>query len=97
MPHRNSAVLRGFSFLSHYAELMNHSQEACYNLGRAYHQLGLSSDAIPYYELVLSQSKREADSDDLLREAAHNLALIYRNSGATELARRVLRNHLTIS
>jgi hypothetical protein len=32
----------------------------------------------------------------LSREAAHNLALIYRGSGAPELARRVLRRYLTV-
>ena len=35
-------------------------------------------------------------SMDLRREAAHNLALIYSSSGAHELAREVLREHLTI-
>ena len=33
---------------------------------------------------------------DLRREAAHNLALIHRASGADELARAVLRKHLTV-
>lgn len=30
------------------------------------------------------------------REAAHNLALIYRKSGAPNLARKVLRAHFTV-
>ena len=33
---------------------------------------------------------------DLRREAAFNLSLIYRSSGADELARQVLRQHLTV-
>ena len=33
---------------------------------------------------------------DLRREAAHNLALIYRRSGADLLAKQLLRQHLTI-
>lgn len=33
---------------------------------------------------------------DLRREAAHNLALIYRQSGADPLARQLLRQHLTV-
>lgn len=32
----------------------------------------------------------------LQREAAHNLALIYKASGASALARQVLREHFTI-
>lgn len=30
------------------------------------------------------------------REAAHNLALLYRSSGADELARQVLREHFAV-
>jgi hypothetical protein len=33
---------------------------------------------------------------DIRREAAHNLALIYRKSGAPNLARDVLRTHFTV-
>jgi hypothetical protein len=33
---------------------------------------------------------------DLRREAAYNLSLIYRSSGADELAREVLRTHLSL-
>lgn len=33
---------------------------------------------------------------DLRREASYNLHLIYRNSGAFDLARRVLRDHCTV-
>jgi hypothetical protein len=38
----------------------------------------------------------EGEALDLRREATHNLALIYGASGAHELARAVLREHLTI-
>ncbi len=33
---------------------------------------------------------------DVRREAAHNLALLYRSSGADELARQVLRQHFSV-
>lgn len=33
---------------------------------------------------------------DVRREAAHNLALIFRRSGAPHLARKVLRAHFTV-
>ena len=33
---------------------------------------------------------------DVRREAAHNLALLYRSSGADDLARQVLREHFTV-
>lgn len=33
---------------------------------------------------------------DLKKEAAHNLALIYKNSGATNLARQLYKDYITI-
>jgi hypothetical protein len=36
-----------------------HLQEADFNLGRAYHQLGLVHLAVPYYEKALSAGFRE--------------------------------------
>jgi hypothetical protein len=40
--------------------VMCHLQEADFNLGRAYHQLGLVHLAVPYYEKALSAGFRES-------------------------------------
>mmetsp|Transcript_6036 Transcript_6036/g.20385 ORF Transcript_6036/g.20385 Transcript_6036/m.20385 type:complete len:152 (-) Transcript_6036:77-532(-) len=96
--NRRSAVLRAFAFLSNYVELVGRSPEACYNLARAYHQLGLFSNAVPLYEEALAKSApdKKGGSDHLGREAAHNLALIHKRSGSEELARQVLKEHVVI-
>ena len=79
-----------------YAEQRSSEQEACYNLGRAAHQLGLLHVAVPFYERALAAKPPLASSAaNLRREAAHNLVLIYRSTGATSLARNVMQEHLT--
>lgn len=79
-----------------YAEQRCSEQEACYNLGRAAHQLRLLHVAVPFYERALAaKPPPNSSSADLRREAAHNLVLIYRSTGATGLARQVMREHLT--
>ena len=48
--------------------------EACYNLARAYHHLGLIHIAATYYEMVLEPEGAVNDAHcDLKREAAHNV------------------------
>lgn len=41
----------------------------------------------------IDPSKRHVGHCDLRREAAHNLHLIYKKSGAVDLARQVLKDH----
>eukprot|EP00850_Spirogloea_muscicola_P009520 SM000053S17477 [mRNA] locus=s53:596285:603110:+ [translate_table: standard] len=140
--NRNQAVLQAFAFLYKYEQLTAKSQESQYNLGRAYHQLGLVHLAVPYYERALAsrpplelrtmlgsdgtvegatttspattgpgqplppedagpgQSPAppvlDGSSCDLQREAAHNLALIYRASGASNLAVMLLQDYCTV-
>jgi len=71
-------------------------------LARGVHQLGLAHLAVPLYERCLEGESSRGDvptrceGANLRWEAAHNLALIYRASGATGLARAVLRKHATI-
>ena len=82
--------------MQEYAEQRGSEQEACYNLGRAAHQLGLLHVAVPFYERALAaQPPPKSSSADVRREAAHNLVLIYRSTGATSIARQVMREHLT--
>jgi general transcription factor 3C polypeptide 3 (transcription factor C subunit 4) len=84
------------------------AQEAAYNMGRAAHQLGLLHLAAPFYEQALACSPqlnirhdRPAASaiiaqPDVSREAAHNLVLVYKATGAVALARQVMLKHLII-
>ncbi|KAK3268930.1 hypothetical protein CYMTET_22594 [Cymbomonas tetramitiformis] len=110
VPSRDRAVKQAFAFLNCYTRLKQAPQENAYNLGRACHQLGLNTLAVKYYEKALAckvvvpgevgQPASEALENrrfcDLRRETAHNLSLIYCNSGAPNLARAVLRQYGTI-
>lgn len=44
-------------FIFEYAKLAKHNQEAEYNIGRAFHLLGLTHLAVPHYEKALSMRK----------------------------------------
>eukprot|EP00884_Botryococcus_braunii_P012674 jgi/Botrbrau1/21407/Bobra.0216s0026.1 len=107
---RPATLLYAFSFLEEYSQQRKNSQEAEYNMGRAAQQLGLMHLALEFYKRVLNSSpppleqgmvgigkgQAPARDLDLRREAAHNMALIYRASGADQLAREILRQHLTV-
>ncbi|CAG8746202.1 17691_t:CDS:2, partial [Acaulospora morrowiae] len=75
-----------------------------YNLGRAFHHIGLTHLAIPHYESalklpsllqVLKQQTEEEDDDqtDLKKETAYNLSLIYNESGSPGLAALLLKKY----
>ena len=84
------------------------SQEANYNVARAFHQCGLNHLAMPYYEKVLKIFDLSTNTDDdggfqgdngnssLVREAAYNLCNIYIQSGNMSLPRILLRKYCTI-
>ncbi|KAJ0390687.1 hypothetical protein P43SY_011090 [Pythium insidiosum] len=76
--------------------------EAWYNMGRAHQQLGLFHLAIPMYERVLrffeldeTAAKEVPPEYQICRETAYNLSLIYRQSGAHDLARYLLVKYLS--
>jgi len=96
---RHAWALRAIVLLERTAELRpSHPQEGLYNLARGLHHLGWSELARPVYERCLEMSASDGGDDklvDLRREAAYNLSLIYRKSKAYDLARAVLRKHLT--
>ncbi|EFN59685.1 hypothetical protein CHLNCDRAFT_133218 [Chlorella variabilis] len=101
VPDRHRAVLQAFAFLQEYGDARRNPQEAAYNTGRAAHHLGLLHIAVPYYERVLEAAPPAVAAGagpayDLRREAALNLSLIYRQSGADLLAKQLLRQHLTV-
>jgi general transcription factor 3C polypeptide 3 (transcription factor C subunit 4) len=94
-PNRHSVVIQAFSFLFRYYELSNRSSDASYNVARAFHQLELYHLAVPYYKQALEPPTCDTPPTTFVREAAFNLALIYRKSGAPELARQLMIKHLT--
>ncbi|CAG8571855.1 4215_t:CDS:10, partial [Scutellospora calospora] len=51
--NRHMQIMQGFTFLYNYYELKARNQEAEYNLGRAFHQLGLTHLAVPHYKKAL--------------------------------------------
>ncbi|GJN09513.1 hypothetical protein PR202_ga27527 [Eleusine coracana subsp. coracana] len=110
LQNKNQCMVQGFAFLYKYLCLCANSQEALYNIARAYHHIGFTTLAAVYYEKALAIDVKdhhiprlpyEAGScavQDLRpgycnvrSEAAFNLHLIYKWSGATDLARRILR------
>lgn len=110
LQNKHQCLAQGLAFLYNNLQLTENSQEALYNIARAYHHVGLVSLAASYYEKVLAACEKDypipkllnENSEmenmkpgycDLRREAAYNLHLIYKNSGAFDLARQVLKNH----
>lgn len=76
--------------------MSNESEEANYNIARAFHQIGILDLAIPFYQKVLSTPEKSSGEESLKREAAYNLSLIYRECGSIELANSVLCEYLVI-
>ncbi|KAJ4840532.1 hypothetical protein Tsubulata_027347 [Turnera subulata] len=113
LQNKHQCLTQGLAFLYNNLRLTENSQEAMYNIARAYHHMGLVTLAASYYERVLATQEKDypvpkllnESSDisddmkpgycDLRREAAYNLHLIYKESGAFDLARQVLKNHCT--
>jgi general transcription factor 3C polypeptide 3 (transcription factor C subunit 4) len=88
---RHHAILQAMAYFDEYAHQYGiTTNQVQYNLGRAFHQLGLVHLAIPHYERLL------ASTDTTYRhETAYNLHLIYMNSNR-QLARFILFQYNTI-
>lgn len=96
------------AFLQTYLELRGSCQEAMYNIGRVFHQVNMLDKAVIFYKKALAMDDRhrikplQEDPDefdeifDVRREAAFNLAVIYRNSQSPRLAYRVIKENFTI-
>ncbi|PON55885.1 N-terminal acetyltransferase A, auxiliary subunit [Trema orientale] len=114
LQNKHQCLAQGLAFLYNNLRLCESSQEALYNIGRAYHHVGLVSLAASYYEKVLATREKDypmpklpsenpnkehqtqnSGHCDLRREAAYNLHLIYKRSGASDLARQVLKDYCT--
>ncbi len=96
----NFQILQGLTYLKEYAELkdMNdpyQKMEVLYNIGRAFHQLGLDNIAISFYENVL---KIEVDDKnyDLKIETAYNLYMIYNIHQNFQLAEDIMDMYLVV-
>ncbi|KAI4356966.1 hypothetical protein L6164_000943 [Bauhinia variegata] len=114
LQNKHQCVVQGLAFLYNNLRICGNSQEALYNIARAYHHVGLVTLAAMYYEKVLCTYEKDypipklpnENPDmtenhqpgycDLRREAAYNLHLIYKKSGALDLARQVLKDHCTL-
>ena len=96
--NRHLHVMQAFTFFYRYFELREGSQEAHFNLARAYHQLRLYHLATPYYKKVLeiSDSNQINPDEDLKCEAAYNLSLIYRESGNLTLVEYLVDKYLSV-
>lgn len=100
---KHSLVVQGHAFLTIYKKLRGADcyHEVHYNFGRAYHQLGVYPLAIHYYKKVLDFDspllRQKSRNDlDLKREAAFNISLCYKLSGAKHLALMYLRKYIVV-
>ncbi|KAK6355195.1 transcription factor TFIIIC subunit tfc4 [Orbilia brochopaga] len=116
--NRQYHILQGLVFLHRYYKIKSASddwfdrQEAEYNVGRAYHQIGLEHYAVRYYEKVIAMSEewvntggdeearaeeeQKFESGDLKWEAAYNLQLLYNAVGSVEMCRDVVAKALVV-
>ncbi|EWC46801.1 hypothetical protein DRE_04046 [Drechslerella stenobrocha 248] len=116
--NRQYHILQGLVFLHRYYKLKSASadwfdrQEAEYNLGRAYHQVGLEHYAVGYYDKVVKMSEEwvnpgvdeetqaeeelKFESGDLKWEAAYNLQLLYHTVGSGDVAREAAKRALVV-
>lgn len=106
--NRHYLIMQGFSFLFSYhdirqgSQIITERQEADYNVARAFHMLGLTHLAIPYYQqcLVVSELGQTASSmssgENFALEAAAALQGIWATSGEPVMARAVTEKWLVI-
>lgn len=110
--NRQYLLTQSFTFLHRYAERRlagndpHARREAFYNLGRAYHLLGLHAMAATFYYKVLGETDAGAGNargaagqgrvPDLRTEAAYNLRTCYLLAGNHEAALKVTRAHLVL-
>lgn len=96
--NRHFQLLHGLRYLYKYYDIRRsmytekEKQEADYNMGRAYHLIGLVSIAADYYNKVLEDYQETA----LKKHAAYNCILIYQESGNAQLANSLMEKYLSI-
>ena len=105
--NRHLMILQGLTFIYNYYHLTTQKsafypakdtarmkQEAEYNLGRVFHQLGLFTLAVGYYVRAIEMEGIEGGG--VTFEAAHNLALVYAVNGNMEASRKVTEKYLVL-
>lgn len=104
---RHDICLQGFAFLNQYEKLRGECQETYYNLGRAMQQTNLLFAAMHYYRKVLecdpivawaedTGSEGSPKTYDLRPMAAHNMAVMYQNSGNWLAARDMYERYCKV-
>ena len=100
--------MQGFAFLFEYYNRrrdeggISEKQEAAYNVARAFHMLGLTHLATPYYEQCLSLSKVVQHAyagtgfEDFAQEAAFALQGIWATNGNEEKAMEITETWLRL-
>lgn len=78
-------------------------QEILYNLGRGYHQVGLSELAMEYYNRALMVEDERGDElrdwhggDGVTKETAHNMCAMLKKNGQTTMALNILNKYLSV-
>lgn len=99
---KHSLVTQGLAFMWKYQQYRGEEgyQEVHYNIGRAFHQLGLLPAAIYHYKEALHFTSPLLEKYphllDLKQEAAFNLYLIYMSTGAYNIARSYVDKYIVI-
>ncbi|KZF24968.1 TPR-like protein [Xylona heveae TC161] len=109
--NRQYLIMQGLSFLFAYHDIRMASshpserQEAEFNVGNAFHLLGLNHIAIPYYERCLTIGEEmvaagvqidEHHQENFSREAAFSLQGIYASAGELRMAAAVTEKYLIL-
>ncbi|CAN1266231.1 General transcription factor 3C polypeptide 3 [Linum perenne] len=68
LQNKHQGVAQGLAFLHNNLRLTENSQEALYNIARAYQQVGMVTLAVSYYEKVLSMTVKDYPIPKLLNE-----------------------------
>ena len=78
-------------------------QEILYNLGRGYHQVGLSELAMEYYNRALLVEDERGEElrnwhggDGVTKETAHNICALLKKNGQTAMALNILNKYLSV-
>jgi general transcription factor 3C polypeptide 3 (transcription factor C subunit 4) len=94
---------KGFALLFSLKKKLNDSSWWLFNLARGYHHVGMMTEAAHFYVKCLETRNTEKVTEDadtrernaVEREAAFNLHLIYKKSGNSLAAIKVLQEYLT--
>ena len=97
-PNRHFEFLHSLRYLFRYHDIRSSKytelerQEADYNIGRAFHFMGLVTIALTYYKKVLD----DYEDETLKKHAAYNSVVIYQQSGNIRLAHDIMVQYLTV-